>query len=147
MSDPQTDTPDSPIVSPFLIAESSPSKPQAVEDGKDGWMEDFGEYTPPDSVHANGLPGSQMHNRYPVDYHCAGWSFAQRAPRPIARHIRSGWTGAARCAQVVWGGDPTTAWGFDGLDSAIKNGLTMGLSGVSIWGSDIGGFSRWATTA
>jgi len=113
---------------------------QAVDDGKDGWMEDFGEYTPPDSVHANGMPGPQMHNRYPVDYHCAGYDFARRAPRPISRHIRSGWTGAARCAQVVWGGDPTTTWGFDGLDSAVKNGLTMGLSGVSIWGSDIGGF-------
>ena len=113
---------------------------EAVEDGKDGWMEDFGEYTPPDSEHANGRPGTQMHNRYPVDYHCASWEFARRAPRPIARHIRSGWTGAARCAQIVWGGDPTTTWGFDGLDSAIKNGLTMGLSGVSIWGSDIGGF-------
>ncbi len=113
---------------------------QAVEDGKDGWMEDFGEYTPPDSEHHNGRPGSQMHNRYPTDYHCAGWSYAQRAPRPIARHIRSGWTGTAPCAQVVWGGDPTTTWGFDGLRSAITNGLTMGLSGISIWGSDIGGF-------
>ena len=113
---------------------------QAVEDGKDGWMEDFGEYTPPDSVSADGTPGSRMHNRYPRDYHCASWDFARRAPRPIARHVRSGWTGSARCSQIVWGGDPTTTWGFDGLDSAIKNGLTMGLSGVSIWGSDIGGF-------
>ena len=56
------------------------------------------------------------------------------------RFIRSGWTGVAPCAQIVWNGDPTTDWGFDGLQSALRNGLTMGLSGISRWGSDIGGF-------
>jgi hypothetical protein len=43
-------------------------------------------------------------------------------------------------SQIVWGGDPSTVWDFDGLQSAVRNGLTMGLSGVSLWGSDIGGF-------
>ena len=43
-------------------------------------------------------------------------------------------------AQIVWGGDPTTEWGFDGLQSSVRQALTMGLSGISIWGSDIGGF-------
>src|SRR6185369_11235438 len=65
----------------------------AVADGHDGWMEDFGEYTPLDS--------------------------ARRQRRPIVRFQRSGWTGAARCAQVVWSGDPTTAWDFDGLRSVM----------------------------
>ena len=41
---------------------------------------------------------------------------------------------------MVWGGDPTTAWGFDGLRSSVRQALTLGLSGVGIWGSDIGGF-------
>ena len=36
---------------------------------------------------------------------------------------------------IVWGGDPTTGWGYDGLRSAIQNGLSMGLSGVGVWGS------------
>jgi alpha-glucosidase (family GH31 glycosyl hydrolase) len=40
----------------------------------------------------------------------------------------------------VWGGDPTTDWGYDGLSSAVREGLGMGLSGVGIWGSDIGGY-------
>src|SRR5262249_58903009 len=48
--------------------------------------------------------------------------------------------GVAPCAQVVWGGDPTTDWGFDGLTSALWSGLGMGLSGIAVWGSDIGGF-------
>ena len=113
---------------------------EASAAGYDGWMEDFGEYTPLDARARAGPTGSALHNRYPRDYHCAAYAFARRAPRPLVRFQRSGWTGAARCAQVVWGGDPTTGWGFDGLRSALYQGLTMGLSGVSRWGSDIGGY-------
>jgi alpha-glucosidase (family GH31 glycosyl hydrolase) len=113
---------------------------EAVDDGYDGWMEDFGEYTPVDAVTADGLDGAVSHNLHPVHYHCAAWDFARRQRRPIVRFQRSGWTGVARCAQVVWNGDPSTTWGFDGLASAVKNGLNMGLSGIGIWGSDIGGF-------
>jgi alpha-glucosidase (family GH31 glycosyl hydrolase) len=113
---------------------------EAVEDGYDGWMEDFGEYTPLDSRSADGRRGTQMHNLYPVQYHCAAQTLADRAPRPLGRFVRSGFTGVAPCAQIVWGGDPTVDWGFDGLASALTNGLTMGLSGISTWGSDIGGF-------
>jgi alpha-D-xyloside xylohydrolase len=112
---------------------------EAVADGYDGWMEDFGEYSPLDALSADGTPGTLMHNRYPVDYHCAA-DDGTRELRPLLRFIRSGYTGAARCAPVVWGGDPTTDWGFDGLRSAVQNGLSMGLSGVGVWGSDIGGF-------
>ena len=113
---------------------------EAVGDGYDGWMEDFGEYTPLDSVSAGELDGTRTHNEYPRRYHCAAYR-AVRDERPaIVRFQRSGWTGAARCAQVVWGGDPTTGWGFDGLRSAVTQSLSVGLSGVGIWGSDIGGF-------
>jgi len=113
---------------------------EAIADGHDGWMEDFGEYTPLDSFTADGRDGTVMHNRYPVDYHCAAYALARRQPRPIVRFQRSGWTGVARCAQVVWSGDPTSQWGFDGLASVVTTGLGMGLSGISTWGSDIGGY-------
>ena len=112
----------------------------AVRDGYDGWMEDFGEYTPTDSRSADGTPGPAMHNRYPALYHRGAYRYSVGAPRPLARFNRSGWTGSARFSQIVWGGDPTTDWGFDGLASAVKQGLTMGLSGVSLWGSAIGGY-------
>ena len=81
-----------------------------------------------------------MHNLYPTLYHCATFDYAQAAPHPIAPFVRSGWTGTQRCAQIVWGGDPTTDWGYDGLDSAIKQALSLGTSGISRWGSDIGGY-------
>ncbi len=81
-----------------------------------------------------------MHNRYPRLYHGAAYRYSRTAPRPLARFNRSGWTGTAAVSQIVWGGDPTTDWGFDGLQSAVRNGLSMGLSGVSLWGSDVGGY-------
>lgn len=113
---------------------------EAADAGYDGWMEDFGEYTPTDARSADGTPGPAMHNRYVELYHRAGRRFAQSYDRPLARFNRSGWTGAARWSQIVWGGDPTTDWGFDGLASAVRQALSIGLSGVSLWGSDIGGF-------
>jgi alpha-glucosidase (family GH31 glycosyl hydrolase) len=113
---------------------------EAIEDGHDGWMEDFGEYTPLDSRSHSGTPGTVLHNPYARQYHCAASDAAASAPRPIVRFQRSGWTDGARCAQVVWGGDPTTDWGFDGLESSVKQALSIGLSGISTWGSDIGGF-------
>lgn len=112
----------------------------AIADGHDGWMEDFGEYTPLDSYTLDGRDGTTMHNRYVVDYHCIAYALTRVQERPIVRYQRSGWTGAARCAQVVWSGDPTSQWGYDGLASVVTTGLGMGLSGISTWGSDIGGF-------
>ena len=113
---------------------------EAIEDGHDGFMEDFGEATPLDARAHDGSTGEELHNRFPVLYHRAGYAFARRQPRPVARFIRSGWTGVHPYAQIVWGGDPSVDWGFDGLRSVVTNALTMGLSGISTWGSDIGGY-------
>jgi alpha-glucosidase (family GH31 glycosyl hydrolase) len=113
---------------------------EAIADGYDGWMEDFGEYTPLDSVSAGEMPGTRAHNPYARRYHCAAYDAVRDGPRPIVRFQRSGWSRTAPCAQVVWGGDPTTGWGFDGLRSAVTQALSVGASGIGIWGSDIGGF-------
>ena len=104
-------------------------------------MEDFGEYTPLDSVSDETIDGTRAHNEYARELPLRGLGCDQ-GPRaaPIVRFQRSGWTGAAKCAQVVWGGDPTTGWGFDGLRSAVTQALSAGTSGIGIWGSDIGGF-------
>lgn len=120
---------------------------EAVDNGYDGWMEDFGEYTPVDSFTADGRDGAVTHNRYPVDYHCGAWDFVRKQHRPVVRFQRSGWTGVQPCAQVVWNGDPSTTWDFDGLASAVRNGINMGLSGVAVWGSDIGGFHAFLDRA
>ena len=116
---------------------------EATDGGHDGWMEDFGEGAPPAGVAADGTTGSALHNRYPVDYHCAMRATVARIGKPVVSHMRSGWTGAARCAVNVWGGDPTTVWDYDGLQSAVRQALGMGMSGVSRFGSDIGGYNTY----
>ena len=113
---------------------------EVVGDGHDGWMEDFGEYTPPDAVSASGQRGVALHNAYPRQFHCAAAAIARDQDRPLVRFVRSGWTGAARCATVVWGGDPTTSWRFDGLAAQVRVALSAGLSGIGRWGTDIGGY-------
>jgi alpha-glucosidase (family GH31 glycosyl hydrolase) len=112
---------------------------EALSAGYDGWMEDFGEYTPSDSQHANGETGATMHNRYPVEYHCSSYRHS-RAKAP-AVFIRSGFHGVQPCARVVWGGDPTEDWSCtDGICAAVHQLLSTGLSGIAYQGSDIGGF-------
>jgi alpha-glucosidase (family GH31 glycosyl hydrolase) len=107
-------------------------------------MEDFGEYTPLDVVTSGGGGGVAAHNRYATQFHAAAAAAAsgleRRYGRRLARFARSGWTGTAAVVPIVWSGDHTTGWGFDGLASAVTCALSMGASGVAMWGSDTGGF-------
>ena len=114
---------------------------EAIGQGYDGWMEDFGEYTPTDSRFADGKDGLEMHNAYPVAYHCASYDHTSEAMGRAAIFIRSGWHGVQPCARVVWGGDPTEDWSCsDGLCAAMHQALSVGMSGIAYWGTDIGGF-------
>ena len=113
---------------------------EAIATGYDGWMEDYGEYTPPDAVAHDGSPGSALHNLYPRLYHCAAHHIAASQGRPIVEYDRSGYVGSAPCQPVVWSGDPTTDWSFDGLPGMVSMGINYGYSGIGIYGSDIGGY-------
>ena len=55
---------------------------QAIDHGYDGWMEDFGEYTPLDSVSADGATGTEFHNRYGREYHCGAYEGTKDAGKP-----------------------------------------------------------------
>lgn len=120
---------------------------EMVAHGHDGWMEDFGEYTPLQAHDERGRTGTALHNAYVRDYHCAAQRLSSDSRRPLVRFVRSGWTGSAKCSPIVWGGDPTSHWGYDGLEGAVKTGLSSGLSGIGVWGSDIGGFFALNQTA
>ena len=115
---------------------------EALDHGYDGWMEDFGEYTPTDSVFSDGRGGLEMHNLYPVLYHRASTEHTRRRRgRDLAVFVRSGYHGSQPYARVVWGGDPTEDWSCaDGLCAAVHQALSTGLSGIAYQGSDIGGF-------
>ncbi len=115
---------------------------EALEDGYDGWMEDFGEYVPADAVTSDGRSGVAYHNRYCTDYHQASHELTWPAKgEDFAQFVRCGYTGTAPYARIVWGADPSEDHSAaDGLAAAVHQGLSMGASGIGYWGSDIGGF-------
>jgi sulfoquinovosidase len=122
---------------------------EGVDIGYDGWMYDFGEYLPPDSFTADGGTGLDWHNAWSLPYQHAGFEFAQTldddpddrwAPDHLF-FVRSAYPGSQRWTWAMWGGDPEADWSVsDGLPASIVGGLNAGLSGMPIWGSDIGGF-------
>lgn len=130
--------------------------------GLSGWMADFGEYLPTDARLAR-ADAATFHNRYPAE-----WARVNReaideagAADEVSIFMRAGYTGSSRYTNSVWAGDQMVDWSLhDGLASVIPAALSMGLSGIGVHHSDIGGyttlyhkrrgkelFQRWAEQA
>lgn len=115
--------------------------------GADGWMGDFSEWLPTDSTLAGGT-GEQWHNKYPVL-----WQKAQREAMDTVgdgverlSFVRTGWFGTPGLADVFWAGDQSTDFREDdGMPTIIPMGIGVGLSGISTYGHDIGGYNTLST--
>jgi alpha-glucosidase (family GH31 glycosyl hydrolase) len=112
-----------------------------IRQGVDVFKTDGGDgaQVPSDAVFAAGT-GERIHNLYPL-YFARTISDVQLAVEPDRRScvwIRTGTSGIQRwpCA---WGGDQIAD--FSGGRKLIKGGQSVGLSGVSFWSHDLGGFS------
>jgi len=116
----------------------------AIALGADGWMGDYGEWLPTDSVLAAGR-GLDFHDEYPLL-----WQKAQRLALDettgadgVERlsFVRSGWLGTAQLADVFWAGDQRTDFEpDDGMPTILPIGIGVGLAGVSTFGSDLAGY-------
>jgi alpha-glucosidase len=115
--------------------------------GLDGSMTDFGEWVPVDARFADGRTGAEVHNEYPLRWQEANRDVWERL-RPDGDYlfyVRSGFTGTARLAPAVWGGDQNTTFDrLDGLGSVVTMGVNLGLSGIGYYGHDIAGYSAFA---
>jgi alpha-D-xyloside xylohydrolase len=83
--------------------------------------------------------GQQVGNIYPM-LHARGFYEGMReaGEDEIVLLCRSAWAGSQRYGALVWSGDvPST---FDSLRRQITAGLNAGMSGISWWTTDIGGF-------
>ncbi|RJP63197.1 MAG: glycoside hydrolase family 31 protein [Ignavibacteriales bacterium] len=121
-----------------------------LRDGVSVFKTDFGEDIPEDSVFFNGQTGKTMHNLYPLIYNKAVSEVTNEEKGYGFVWSRSGTTGNQRYP-VCWSADP--AADFESLAGTIRGGLSIGMSGVSFWSNDIGGyrgipseelFIRWA---
>jgi len=117
---------------------------KSEEMGVDGWMHDFGEHIPPDSVAYDGRSGWELHNEYPLLWHKLGEEFWQEA-RPDGdyfMYIRAGYTGAWKYIPTMWTGDQNSNFErYDGLRSNVPSILSVSLSGHPILSTDIAGFN------
>lgn len=120
-----------------------------VELGIDGWMADFGEWTPLDAVVHDGSDPRAYHNRFVVDWHRVNRA-AMDAARPDGDFVlfaRSGWTGVQRYSMIHWVGDQEATWSeTDGLPTVVPAMINLGLAGVPYVTHDIAGFSGGPST-
>jgi|GEM_PF-88100 len=102
-------------------------------------MSDFGEDTPADAYYSNGRAGLEMHNLFPLLYQKATYeAVAENSEYRGLVDARSGTAGMQRFP-VCWSADPQCDWAE--MASTLRAGLSIGLSGVPFWNSDVGGFN------
>ena len=107
--------------------------------GVDGWWLDGGE-GPPSRARLAGGSGAVLHNRYDV-LRMRAFADGEAADRPEGRVYllcRSGGPGMQRYGGACWSGDINNT--FATFEAQVPAGLSMAMSGVPYWGTDIGGF-------
>lgn len=115
-----------------------------IDIGMGGWMADFGEYLPVDSVLYSGEDPELVHNRWP-----ALWAKLNReaiyergAEDTVFFFTRAGHTGTIAASDMMWTGDQHVDWSVDdGLPSVIPATLSLAMSGFPITHSDVGGYT------
>lgn len=100
---------------------------------------DFGEAAPFKGLYANGRTGYYEHNLYPLRYNKIVSDLTNDLHDERIIWARSAWAGSQRYP-LHWGGDAETS--DMGMESELRGGLSLGLSGFSFWSHDIGGFTK-----
>ena len=102
---------------------------------------DFSEEIPEDAVLFDGSTGLQAHNKYPLLYAKTIYEASRRVKERQGERAllwgRSGYLGSQNYP-ANWAGDSSAS--RNNLAAILRGGLSIGLSGVSFWGFDIGGF-------
>ncbi len=112
--------------------------------GLSGWMADFGEHLPTDSVLHSGINAERYHNQYPVDWIKTNRDAIAESGKQddILYFARAGYTGTQNSSQMIWAGDQLVNWSKDdGLPTVIPAAISMGFSGIGYHHSDIGGYT------
>lgn len=119
-------------------------KKYMIDFGLSGWMADFGEYLPTDAILFNDISAEKMHNVWPVLWAKVNREAIEEAGKlgEIVFFMRSGYSESARYSTMTWAGDQNVTWSVDdGLPSVIPSALSLGMSGMGLHHSDIGGYT------
>lgn len=116
---------------------------EMLDFGLSGWMADFAEYLPTDAVLHDG-DAETMHNLWPVLWAKLNREVVEECHRlgDVVFFMRAGYSGSARYTTMMWAGDQNVDWSVDdGLPSVIPAALSLGMSGLGLHHSDIGGYT------
>ncbi|WON75941.1 alpha-glucosidase [Serratia sp. UGAL515B_01] len=119
-------------------------KKNLIEFGLDGWMADFGEYLPTDTVMYNGVDAEIMHNAWPALWAKCNYDALVESGKlgEILFFMRAGYTGSQKYSVMMWAGDQNVDWSLDdGLASVIPAALSLAMTGHGLHHSDIGGYT------
>lgn len=113
-----------------------------IGNGLSGWMADFGEAVPFDTVPFSGESPRTFHNKYTEEWSKMNREVIEEAGLlgEVVAFLRAGFTRAPRYNTLFWLGDQLSSWDrFDGIKTAVTGLLSSGFSGFSLNHSDIGG--------
>ena len=115
---------------------------QVIGVGATGFMADFAEYTPFDSVLNTGSAAKQ-HNRWPQLWADTVKQACTRGGVPdCVAFFRSSYLGSPKSVPLMWAGDQMVNYAIeDGMANAVQGMLAGGVSGAPLWHSDIGGYT------
>ncbi|MGP2470085.1 alpha-glucosidase [Yersinia sp. 2540 StPb PI] len=119
-------------------------KKNLIAFGLDGWMADFGEYLPTDTVMDNGVDAEIMHNAWPALWAKCNYDALAETGKlgEILFFMRAGYTGSQKYSVMMWAGDQNVDWSLDdGLASVIPAALSLAMTGHGLHHSDIGGYT------
>jgi alpha-D-xyloside xylohydrolase len=121
---------------------------KAIAMGADGFKNDDAEGAfIGDVVFAGGQDQRIMRNRYAVEYnHAVADVLQERKGRDWVMFQRSGTVGS-HMLPLFWSGDNDATFSpNNGLPTVVTAGLNAGMSGISLWVSDLGGYNKSART-
>ena len=118
-------------------------KKNMIGKGLSGWMADFGEYLPTDSI-VYGGDAEKLHNKWPTLWAKCNLDAIKEAGKEgeIFIFSRAAYGDTIQYTTSMWNGDQHVDYSNDqGLGSVIPATLSMWCSGVGVNHSDIGGYT------
>jgi alpha-D-xyloside xylohydrolase len=93
----------------------------------------------PENTVLHAGPGPQVLNIYPRENaRLFAEGMASLGREPTVLLCRSAWAGSQRYGAAVWSGDVQATW--ESFNAQVRAGLSVSLSGIPWWTTDIGGF-------
>ncbi len=93
----------------------------------------------PENLRFHAGNGLAVMNIYPLLHQQAFYEgMRAEGEQDIISLCRSAWAGSQRYGAAVWSGDVRST--FEALQTQVRAGLNIGLSGIPWWTTDIGGF-------